>query len=369
MTARDRTTYLPALDGLRAVAIGLVLWHHGPVILQAPWPMLQTWPGRLSATGWMGVDLFFVLSGFLITGILLRTRDTRETQGALAGLGRFWLRRALRIFPLAYLYLGLLYAAAKGLGFPPLLTRYEHFASWALYLGNLEVVRRGWTDGALAILWSLAIEEQFYLVWPFVVCAPGLGPRRLLALLLAICVLSPVVRYFTYAWLGYPAVYVATFCRLDALGLGAALAVAFADARLRGPLLRLCRALVVPALVVLAATLAYPFGMLYPGRYPPWFPVWGYSWIALAFAVLVGACLDPGPIARCLLGNRAVRYVGKISYGLYLWHYLVGEVVQRLDPRSPFPARLGLWLGATLLVATVSWFAFERPLLRLKDRL
>jgi len=134
--AKEAASYLPALDGLRALAILVVFVHHAPLILDAPLPFFEG-AGRLTSGGWMGVDLFFVLSGFLITGILLRTRSV---PGALV---TFLKRRALRIFPLAYLCLGVIYASAELIGCPARLQNYPAWHMWAFYVGNVRVMFHG----------------------------------------------------------------------------------------------------------------------------------------------------------------------------------------------------------------------------------
>jgi peptidoglycan/LPS O-acetylase OafA/YrhL len=349
--------YLPALDGLRAFAILLVLWHHGPILFRLPIAIYQSTFWRMGGSGWMGVDLFFVLSGFLITTILLRTRVAPHS------LRRFWLRRALRIFPLAFLYLTLLYVGSR-FGEPPDLARFARWPAYFLYCANLDIAFRGWVDGSLAILWSLAIEEQFYALWPF--ATRWLAPRRLLALCLVIVVASPFVRKWTFAQMHYPAVYVATWCRFDTLAIGAALALLFDDTKLREHTLRICRlGWPLAALTVLLA-LCEPFGMMYPGHYPDWFPVVGYTVLPLAFAVFVALAADGE--SHPLLGHPLLRAIGRISYGLYVWHYWVGDFLRRHTASWSGDARLSLWIAATFAVATLSWFAFERPILSLKAR-
>jgi len=317
--------------------------------------------GRMSASGWMGVDLFFVLSGFLITGILLRSR------GAPRQLRRFWIRRALRIFPVAIVYLGLVYFTARAFGWPPLLAHFNRWTPFIFYFGNIDIALHGWVDSAVAILWSLAIEEHFYAVWPLV--SKLLSPRRLGALCVAIAIAGPLVRWLTWPRMGQIAVYVSTWCRIDNLAIGGALAVAFHETALRERTIRVCRWLAIPSLAWLVYVPAEPFGMLYPAHNPEWFAVFGYSAIAIAFAVLVALAADPSPAPRPVLNNPVMRYLGRISYGIYLWHILAGYVVQdligaRLEP----PLKIIIWLFAAIGFASISWFAFERPILGLKKR-
>ncbi len=163
--------HLPEVDGLRGLAILLVLWYHAPFLFrqlpefsaeQTPWSTLGL-IGRMSLGGWIGVDLFFVISGFLITLILLRIKDRAGSTLA------FWGRRGLRILPLALLYLAVLIGLTS-IGDPlNMIPSFDGWAWYALYLGNIHIAMYGWQPLAVMILWSLAIEEQFYLIWPFIV--------------------------------------------------------------------------------------------------------------------------------------------------------------------------------------------------------
>jgi peptidoglycan/LPS O-acetylase OafA/YrhL len=358
---------LPALDGLRALAIALVLWHHGPMVVNAKQALYARPFYRGSVSGWIGVDLFFVLSGFLITGILLRTR------GRAGALKNFWARRALRIFPAAFLYLALLYFLVTRYHFPPAAKWFARWPTFAFYLANLDITFRGWGgDGSLDILWTLALEEQFYLVWPFVVML--LNPRRLFVACVAMAVAGPFARMWTYRALGPTGAYVATWCRVDTLAIGAALAAAYADPSLRAWAVRACRWASPAAVVTLVWLIARPIGLSYLAHNPPWLPTAGYTLLALSFAAVVGvAAADPPALMRALFANRPMRWLGRISYGVYLWHCLVGHVVRvYVVPLMPadvdFGWKLVVWFVLTVAVASLSWFAFERPLLALKAR-
>ena len=164
--------HFPEVDGLRGLAILLVLWYHARVLLrrlpkssseQTPWSNLLGLIGRMSLGGWIGVDLFFVISGFLITLILLGVKESAGSSVA------FWGRRGLRILPLALLYLAVLIGLTS-MGDPlNVISSFDEWPWYALYLGNIHIAMYGWQPLAVMILWSLAIEEQFYLIWPFIV--------------------------------------------------------------------------------------------------------------------------------------------------------------------------------------------------------
>ena len=215
--------YVPALDGIRGIAIILVMLHHFTLYSGLRDDSLADKLFYHSTyAGWVGVDLFFVLSGFLITGILI---DAKRTDGYFRN---FYVRRFLRIFPLYY---GVLIVAFL------LIPRLVHLGSnyqellqqqawyWT-YLINIRIALEGWpVNGTLAHFWSLAIEEQFYLVWPFVIFA--LNKRSLLKLCAALALISLVIRLLL-GMSDYPvtAAYVLTIARIDTLAIGAFLAVA-----------------------------------------------------------------------------------------------------------------------------------------------
>jgi peptidoglycan/LPS O-acetylase OafA/YrhL len=349
--------YLPTIDGLRGIAIVLVMWYHGPFLflLGEQLPQARFW--LMSTAGWIGVDLFFVVSGLLITTILLRTR------GQARQLPVFWARRALRILPLFYLYLGIVLLLGNGL---QVVDRFDGWSWYFLYAGNIHIALNGFQPLTVMLLWSLAVEEQFYLVWPFIV--RQLEPRRLLHLCLLIMLLSPLARLLV---LEYPAVYVLTFCRADGLAAGAGLAVLLSDASLRAITLRWCRLLAVPALLVVAVVLYVPFGPSFEVTRPRYFTLFGYSYLAVAFAVLTGFTLTAGGWLRAALTNPALTYVGSRCYGFYVWHCLTGIIVARLcSAWAPdavgFHGKLVLWAVLTGVVASASWVLIERPFLKLK---
>ncbi|MCU0864462.1 MAG: acyltransferase [Planctomycetes bacterium] len=349
------------LDGLRAIAVLLVLYGHAPLLLgRQNGNDGGIW--HASRGAWIGVDLFFVLSGFLITSILLRARGT---DGALR---RFWIRRALRIFPLAWLYLLTLVLVAW------LVPEFGHLAApaplvWAAtWLINFHIAAQGWTTAALALLWSLAVEEQFYLGWPLLILRAS---RTAIAIVVvAMIVLTPVLRMLARPQLGPDAIYVLTFCRWDTLAFGALLALVH-DSPWRGHLARLVHWGLLPATATIAWVLAMPVQAVDPDT-SAWFQAVGYSAVAAAFAIWCAAALVPGRLAR-LLANPWLGRIGSISYGLYVWHVLVAELLVRgmhwCGLGGGLILRAVLWLLALWLVASTSYRWFELPLLRCKDRL
>jgi len=350
--------HIAELDGLRAIAILLVLAMHS---CGGFGRTIQS----LTLHGWMGVDLFFVLSGFLITGILLDTREDPHYFRA------FYIRRILRIWPLYYTILAIAYVAiphwSVWLTLDP--ARRGYWPYHALFVQNF-VIRELFFD-PLIVTWSLAIEEQFYLVWPLLVrTVPVAALGRVLG---GIIVASPIARWITFLATGLTApVYMTTWCRLDGLAFGALVAWwvrqdGFSFAALRRWGLVACGV----AALVAALPMEWPGARLVKGD------VLVYSVVALGFAGLLALALEGGsrdaPLARVLRG-RVLRYVGRISYGLYLWHPIVYSAVDhsRLVLLLPGGRRvIGSFVAqqaALFAVASASWFFFEAPILRLKSR-
>lgn len=352
----------PGLDGLRAIAVLLVLYDHAPQVLgRDRGGQSVFWSASPGA--WIGVDLFFVLSGFLITSILLRS------VGEPGAFRRFWLRRALRIFPLAYLYLGVLALCAWLLpGFAQLADPNAY--AWAAgYLLNVRIAVWGWTPAALGILWSLAVEEHFYCVWPLVVLR---ARRAVVAWVLIVTVAAtPLLRWLLLPSLGQVGVYVLTCCRWDTLAWGALLAMAWHSPH-RERLRRMLAWAAWPALAVVASVLAVPVHAVDPHT-PAWFHVVGYSAIAGAFTVVVGVAMAPPVRLGRWLGQPLLGHVGRISYGLYVWHVLAAQLTTHalglFGIGTCLSVRAGLWLVLLFAMATASYRWFEAPLLRVKDRI
>jgi len=354
-------SHFPALDGLRAVAVLLVLYDHAPQVLgRDRGTMHWLWHG--SAGAWIGVDLFFVLSGFLITTILLRAR------GQDGAFRRFWLRRALRIFPLAAFYLVALAACALVLPGFEHLREPAQFGFAVTYTTNVHVAWFGWSAAAFGILWSLSVEEHFYLGWPLL--ALRMARRALVGLLLAVVVGVPCLRACLLPEVGPVHVYVATWCRCDTLAWGSLLALAF-DSPWRDLVLRAGRWLWLPGTAWLAFVLGRPFAAVGPGT-PPWFFVVGYSAIAVAFASWCAVAIEPPRGARWL-GHQSLARIGRISYGLYVWHVLAAEFTTGLlgwaGVATTLETRTVVWLVVLAMGASASHRWLEAPCLRLKDRI
>lgn len=357
---------MPQLDGLRAIAVLLVLVQH---YLDVPLV-------RRLGPGGLGVWLFFVLSGFLITRILLDLRDALDAGHTRLGhaLKAFYARRFLRIVPLYYAVL----LVTAALDVPPVR---RTFAWHAAYLSNLYFARRGAWDGPVTPFWSLSIEEQFYLAWPLVVLA---APRAWLArIVVATLALTPFLRLFYLHNFGRFAVGLLPLGCADQLVWGALLALCWHDpARLDALRVRVRR---------VGITLGAPFVLLYPLLGPARGGSPGDAFATMlhltlaavaAFALVDAAARGVGGLTGRVLASSPLRYVGRISYGIYVQHTFVRTLLLGVGA-VPGLAAAGAWLRETsrhelrwapfatatvLLTATVSWYAFERPLNDLKAR-
>ena len=319
---------IPALDGLRGLAILAVLMHQ--LLLDRPGTGAHA--GRLLGiafapfeAGWVGVQLFFVLSGFLITGILL---DTRHAESYWRS---FFARRALRIFPLYYLLLMIVFVLVPSLPNLSPASLGEHRLQWWYwsYLQNWTFLHGGGYVTPLGSCWSLAVEEQFYLVWPFVV--RPLSDRGLARTCIAVAIGALALRLGVLAAGGDPeVVYECTFTRADALALGALTAVVVRHpewlARLV-PWLRLVTAVVVGALL---ATALASGGL---ARRNPLTEVAGHTLIALASAIVIlSATLETARGQGRLqswLSAPLLRRFGKYSYAIYLLHLPLHQLLVR----------------------------------------
>jgi peptidoglycan/LPS O-acetylase OafA/YrhL len=331
----------PQLDAIRGIAVLLVLLHNTDKSL---------WTGALARNGWMGVDLFFVLSGFLITGILL---DTKRQEGYFQN---FYARRCLRIWPLYYSVLLFMFVLV------PLLrpseahrifeSRSMPWWSYFVFLQNFLVPVATKATGPLGVTWSLAVEEQFYLVWPLVVYFCSESQLRKVAI--TVISLSPVLRF--YLWHRQFDIYPNTFCRLDGLMAGALLAMFFrSSAFSRESFVRVAWACLAVGLPLAFLTEAY-----------------GERWITFSLTTLAATAFVY--LAMCskqrwfqaILANRLLLYTGVISYGIYLLQKIPIDAAQSLHiDRHPIVVLL-LCAATTYALAMISWNLLEKPCLRLK---
>jgi peptidoglycan/LPS O-acetylase OafA/YrhL len=337
---------MPELDAVRGIAVLAVIIHNAPD--KYPYSLVE----RFAASGWMGVDLFFVLSGFLITGILL------DSQGSQDYFRNFYARRCLRIWPLYYLLLVCLFVAV------PLMSSRESaliFSArsspwWAfpLFLQNFLVSRPAGAVSLLGVTWSLAVEEQFYLVWPWVVryCSG----KQLRRISVAVICLSPPLRLYLSSH-GVD-IYSNLFCRLDGLMAGGLLALLARSTSFQGS--KFTRAAWGCLLV------SAPLAVWMDAPANRWFV---HSLAALAAVSFVYLTLYWGQNwFRAILTNRFLVYAGTISYGLYLLHKIPFDLAKLLGwPNNPLLVT-PIVFAVTFGLASLSWNLWERPFLALKSR-
>ncbi len=352
--ARPDRGFIAELDGLRGIAILLVIVHRF-------WPRSDTGVAAdLAGAGWIGVDLFFVISGFLITGILL------ETRGQPDFFRNFYIRRILRIFPLYYLFVGMVLLAFS---WNPAFREASGSPLWyLLYLGNVpEGVLGHDVPYWLGPVWSLAIEEQFYLTFPFLVAV--LDRRRLTIVLLAIMAIAPAIRTVTMLMApGQERVqYLFTLCRLDTIAVGCLLAILWRSIDVERHRAWLHKAGV--GVLVGAAVVALVTGL---DRTTAFGRVAGYSVVAFGCAAgVMLAVLARGLPSSAPLRASWLQYFGKLCFGLYLLHRPADTIVSALGARIGIDGA-ALWLipvktAVAVVLATLSWRLLEQPILSLKS--
>ncbi|MEO8762976.1 MAG: acyltransferase [Ginsengibacter sp.] len=352
--------HIPQLDGIRGMAILLVISYH----------YLGSIP--LFSFGWCGVDLFFVLSGYLITSRLLDLQNQKNP------LIKFYTNRALRILPLYYLTLIIFYAGFN------LLVNNENFylfrfynynwASFALFFQNWTLIHyTGVKENYLNHFWSLAIEEQFYLIWPFFLYKFR-GKKFFYSLVFIIILLIIITRTFIYMQYSgsdeYTHFFCNTFCRMDAFLTG-------------GCLLLLQKNIHAKQFILLyvAAFIAIVFGIYFTGNADvsnPFISTVGFTLIAIAFAGLIDAATgNSGSLIAILFNFRWLRFTGKISYGLYIFHWMILILLDArlqqwmlrftyFNNQAARVVSLLICLSISYIISVISYFYFEMYFLKRK---
>ena len=357
----ERLPYLPQLDGLRGIAVLLVLLAHGSNTVDLPL-LAPFWHGvELLRPGHVGVDLFFALSGFLITRLLL---EERRREGGI-NLRRFYVRRTLRIFPIYYfavLLVSFTWPTRPGVRFSLLAYAFNYYLPFHPWPYPLEHT------------WSLAVEEQFYLLWPMLLASLPLvalplatrtiGPAFAVGVAILFAALLPPV-------LAGELIHTSLPTRMFSLMLGAALAVAEGEGRAAG--WRQCMFGLLAGAVILLATVAGRAAHLVPPGGIYWcFAIVGYGFLATGILGVAAASDAPAPVIAALSWHP-LRLVGRISYGLYLYHlpifFFLGINQAALDGAGVSARRLLLGYAVSVAVAAASYLLIERPLLRSRDRI
>jgi peptidoglycan/LPS O-acetylase OafA/YrhL len=363
----ENKAHIASLDGFRGLAISLVLINH------LLWSNSQTGSRVLNAicamrgAGWVGVDLFFALSGFLITGILFDTLNSNHY------FRNFYTRRALRIFPLYYGVVLVLFATLYLRGLKQmhpvylLLVYLQNTPLWWTYKGAPFI------SSTMSYLWSLAVEEQFYLVWPLLVFFIR-GRRRLMWTALILAALAPISRWFLLAHgASFASTYELTICRADSLLGGAWLALAVRG-RLRDQVVRFA-----PPFLLLAFVVCVAIG-LRSGSFD-WeqsrdVNLYGYSFVAIGSVSLIAMSLRSGSMTASVMQFGVLRFLGKYSYGIYVYHQLINIFIEgylskvlHAHIESKILFHLVYMIVALLAIiptAVLSFHFYEQPFLRLK---
>ncbi len=344
--------YLPGLDGLRAIAVlGVIAYH-----LNFSW----------ARGGLLGVEVFFVLSGYLITDLL--AAEYHRRQGI--GLRRFWMRRARRLLPalLVMLFVVMGWVTLFDRAQLPsmrsdLLPAIFYYSNWWFIFEHVSYFAKFGPPSPLGHLWSLAIEEQFYLVWPLLLLA-GLkwirDRRTLISLTLVAAAGSAVEMAILFSPGANPTrIYDGTDTRAFALLIGAALALALPRHRSFAQVSTGARRLMELAGVAsLVAILAMYWGT---SEYDPFLYRGGMVLLSVLTALVIAVTIHPGARLGSWIGREPLRWIGERSYGIYLWHYPVIVLTTPLGS-APNLLRTTIQLSASIGLAALSWRYVEQPI-------
>ncbi len=377
---------MPQLDGLRFLAFFLVFIHHLPLapVLGKPglWPEIVI---SIREFGWMGVELFFCLSAFLMTHLMLIEFQRR---GSIS-IYRFYLRRIFRIWPL-YLFavfLGFVLFPLLELPFSPPMgsIQYEkmvaeHLLPLLLFIENVSAALNGYPSStALNLLWSISAEEQFYLILPLLI---SLFVTRSLgfwmALLLGVSLFGLGVRAaLLFMESPHPTIWVIPIARPDSFLIGILLAFLSASGHLDSLKSGSWQGMTAAALGVFACAAATSFPNLEAAS---WHTLWQYPAISLGFGlILLSLCIDAGGRLSRFLANPVFVWLGRISYGLYVYHFLaiygMRKVLGKLEEAGILFGTWETWfmhflgsLVSVIVVSAVSYRYLEKPFLKLKTR-
>lgn len=343
--------YMPQLDALRAFAVMFVLFEHWLSEIQSI---------HLIPFGMIGVTLFFVLSGFLITQILITGRINSEEADSskIYSIRQFYIRRTLRIFPIYYLTI----FAASIFNIQNIR---EKILWFLFYASNIYFYKTGNWDGSVSHLWTLAVEEQFYIVWPFIIFF--IPKKYLLKSIWFFILLGPLFRTALYAlsgrseWeLGF--IYILTPSCMDCFSLGALLAYYrifvnenFTFSGSKAKLFLLMNFVSIAVLLFfeenLISVLLFRFNVSFV-----------CLWIISKASIGFKGILKP------VFENKTIMYIGKISYGIYLYHNFIPLIYSslKLPPLQNLFLRFSVYAALLILISSISWFLIEKPINGLK---
>lgn len=350
--------HISGLDGIRAIAVVVVFLSHLPIAIT--WLDTQPWFAQFAKAGFLGVNMFFVLSGFLITYKLL---TTRRSDGSLA-LRVFYVSRTARIMPAVIVFLVVHFIYAVFFDFPPfgrlsdevimVVATIFQFANYAV-LSNTELLDE---NGAL---WSLSVEGHFYIVWPFVIFILFRTLKKVSVAVAVLAALVPVL-YFWLAWIfqnnGYLSAYLRTDARIVSLVVGALGAVLWMKTTYLSPIF--LRMLALPAVAAMVVIHSIADG---------WEPfIWGGGMAVFDLAtmvVLIALAHGVFPAVQ-VLTHSAMEWIGKISYGLYIWQIPVLTLLHRHAGEWNQVLLLLIATLATISLGAISFYYVEQPVRRSK---
>jgi peptidoglycan/LPS O-acetylase OafA/YrhL len=363
--------HYPALDGLRGVAALMIVWYHF-LLLSPRQGVLLSFVTRSFGFGWAGVDLFFVLSGFLITGILVDSKSSNHYFRAFYG------RRVLRIFPLYYGVLAVVFFILPLVDAEPRVPSSSKIFFWT-YTSNLYFESNGGINADyLRHFWTLAIEEQYYLVWPLIIWFASSLDRLRTGLLLGFILVSVLRCILFMTGIDFNIIYLNTLTHCDALMLGGFLALSMRSAK-PGALKGFRPPFVVAIVVIISALLLGDID----GFVPTWaeLPIVAFchavvllGLLAIIFVWLIYAAITQtsGPIFR-FFSHPILRWFGKYSYALYVLHLPIAFLILRSKiswiSSQHALAELELFFlffGCSILAAFLSWHLYEKHFLKLK---
>lgn len=353
-----RLGHVPGLDGVRGLAVLMVVLGHTQISFLPPAQAQAILD--VIGPGFYGVDIFFVLSGFLITSLLLNERSARER----VWLGGFYARRALRLLPALYLMLAVFWAYTAVTGAP--LAPVQRMSIASIFYGNnwFQVFHPLSVAPSLGHIWSLSVEEQFYLVWPALLLLL-IRPRRGRLLIPAICVLIAIVmarRALLWSAHGvaiWMQLFERTDTRVDSLLIGALAAVLWTRGMIPRRGIGVCAYASIAVMAVIVGRYSLLNRFLYVG---------GFALFAAATALVIVATVEGAWVLNRFFESRPLRLLGRVSYGLYLWHQPVYFAVVRYTTGWAPLARFALALGITASCVAASWNFVERPVQRLRHR-
>ena len=343
--------YMPQLDSLRTFAVFFVLIEHW--LYQASW-------SKILPFGMIGVTLFFVLSGFLITQILLNSRITAEEKGEhkVHTLKQFYIRRTLRIFPIYYITIFICYIIN-------LQDIRDKFLWFLFYASNIYFYKINDWAGSLSHLWTLAVEEQFYIFWPFIILF--IPKKYLLRSVIAILLFGPVFRSYLFIINGSSEmilsfINILTPSCMDCFGLGALLAYYQVFKKDKAVLK------FKPAVIFLIINFALIAILMYFEESVISVFFFRFSISVICAFIIYGAINGYRGLTGRIMENSALIFLGKISYGLYLYHNFIPLIYKTLG----LPALTNIYLNFIIqmcllvLISLFSWYLIEKPLNRLK---